>query len=252
MHIIKNILFISLMLLSLSASAQKPDSLKVTAQVDTTQSDTSPDVIVRKYINAIGGEAAIRKIKNLKTVRTATVQGLPITITEIKKQPDQLKISVEGANTILQKVVVNKDKGYQENQGKKTDLSQVEVIGTKAEADLLSKLTPEPYGIQRRFMGIQKIDTVITYMLEEKDIRGKVYQHYYDIKTGLLVRRAGNEDTPQGPMPTITSYSNYMEVSGSGGYKIPGTIRQEVGMQVITSYLKSSEVNTKIDDKEFE
>lgn len=252
MHIIKNILSVSFTLISLSVSAQKQDSLKTIAPVDTTKSETAPDAIVRKYIEAIGGEAAIKKIKSLKTIRTAMVQGLPITITEIKRQPDQLKISVEGANTVLQKVVVNKDKGYQENQGQKATLSQVEVIGTKAEADLLSKLNPEPYGIQRRFMGVQKIDTVVTYMLEERDARGKIYQHYYDVKTGLLVRKAGNEDTPQGPMPAITSYSNYMEVANSGGYRIPGTIRQEIGMQVVTSYLKSSEVNTKIEDKEFE
>lgn len=252
MHIIKKILFVSITLISLSASAQEQDSVRTIATVDTARSETTPDAVIRRYIDAIGGEAVIKKIKSLKTIRTATVQGLPITITEIKKQPDQLKISVEGAGTVLQKVVVNKDKGYQESQGKKAILSQVEVVGTKAEADLLSKLTPEPYGVQRRFMGIQKVDTLVTYMLEEKDARGKTYQHYYDIHTGLLVRKAGNEDTPQGPMPAITSYSSYMEVAGSGGYKIPGTIRQEVGSQVITSYLKSSEVNTKIEDKEFE
>lgn len=251
MGIIRNILAAFFVLATLSATAQQPDTIR-TAVVDTTQSDVTPDAIIRRYIDAIGGEATIKKIKDIKTVRTATVQLIPITITEIKKQPDQLKITVEGANTVLQKVVVNKDKGYQEAQGKKTDLSPIEVLGTKAEADLLSKLNPAQYNVVRRFMGIQKIDTITTYMLEERDVRGKTYQHYYDIKTGLLVRKAGNEDTPQGPAPTITSYSNYMEVANSGGYKIPGIIRQEVGMNVTTSYLKSSEVNTKVLDKEFE
>jgi hypothetical protein len=252
MNIIKKILSVLLTLISLSAAAQKQDSVKTIAPVDTAQSETNPDTIIRKYIDAIGGEAAIKKIKDIKTVRTATVQLIPITITEIKKQPDQLKITVEGANTILQKVVVNKDKGYQENQGKKADLSQIEILGTKAEADLLSKLHPDQYNATRRYMGIQKVDTILTHMVEEMDVRGKTYQYYYDIKTGFLIRKAGNEATPQGPMPTITTYSNYMEVANSGGYKIPGTIRQEVGAQVTTSYLKSSEVNTRIQDKEFE
>ena len=218
----------------------------------TTIPDISADSIVRIYIDAIGGEAAIKKVKDSKIVRMATVRDIPIIITEMKKQPDRLKIMVEGINLVLQKVVVNKNKGYQEAEGNRIELSPTEVTGTKAEADLLSKLHPEKYGITREYKGVQQIDTFNTYLIEETDLSGKLIQYYYHVRTGLLLRKASNEMTPQGPTPTITSYRTYREVPESNGYKIPWVIRQEVGMQVVTSTVQTAEVNKNIPDKEFE
>lgn len=245
MAAVKKILFLVCLLICSTTMQAQEDSASLLPPI-------TADSIIRLYINAIGGEAVINNIKDIKTIRTAVVQQIPITITEMKKQPDKLKITLEGINMVLQKVVVNKNKGYQENQGVISELSPIEVNGTRAEADLLSKLRPKDYGITREYKGIQQVDTFSTYLVEETDMNGKLVQYYYDIKSGLLVRKASNEMTPQGPTPTITTYTDYKKIPKTDGYKIPGTIRQEIGMQAVTSTLKNVEINKNIPDKEFE
>ncbi len=245
MAAVKKILFLVCLLICSTTVQAQEDSASAIPPI-------TADSIIRIYINAIGGEAVIYNIKDIKTIRTAVVQQIPITITEMKKQPDKLKITLEGINMVLQKVVVNKNKGYQENQGVRSELSPIEVNGTRAEADLLSKLRPADYGITREYKGIQQVDTFSTYLVEETDMNGKLVQYYYDIKSGLLVRKASNEMTPQGPTPTITTYTDYKNIPRTDGFKIPGTIRQEIGMQAVTSTLKNVEINKNIPDKEFE
>lgn len=246
----------SVICLAASASAQAPDTSKKLlppgAKIEVTTTTVSAEDVIKKYITAIGGEDALKKIKDVTIVRSAVVQEVPITITEVRKTPDKLKIMIEGMDMVFQKVVVNKDKGYQENRGQKTPLSTPEVSGTLAEADLLGKLYPEKYGIRRQFKGVEIVDSLNTYVLEETDPIGKVSNQYYDVFTGLLVRKSSTENTPSGPVPTITSYRNYKEVPGSGGYKIPEIVKQEVGPQVVISTLKNVEVNKTIQDKEFE
>jgi len=246
----------SVLCLSASASAQTPDSSKKLlppgAKIEVTTNTVSADDVIKKYIAAIGGEQAIKKIKDLTIVRSAVVQEVPITITEVRKTPDKLKIMIEGMDMVFQKVVVNKNKGYQENRGQRTELSAPEVSGTMAEADLLGKLNPEKYGIKREFKGVEIVDSISTYVLVETDPLGKVSNQYYDVFSGYLIRKSATENTPKGPVPTVTSYRNYKEVPGSGGYKIPEIVKQEVGPQVVISTLKNAEVNKTIQDKEFE
>jgi zinc protease len=236
-----------MLLVAVSAAAQLPDTAKrlpPDAAITVSTTTVMVEDVMKKYIASIGGEDVLKKIKDLKTVRTAVVQNLPITITEMRITPDRLKITVEGANMVLQKVVLNRDSGYHENQGKKVTLSPQEVIGTRAEADLLAKLTPEKYGVKRELKGIEQVDSLTAYVVDEKDLTGKGFVTYYDINSGLLIKKTTTEVTSQGPQPAITTYSDYREVPGSGGYKIPHKIRQEVGMEmIVNSFLQSVEVN---------
>jgi predicted Zn-dependent peptidase len=80
------------------------------------------DDVVKKYIAAIGGEKVINAIKDIKTVSTGEVQGLSLTVTEMKKAPAQLKFLMEGMGMVLQKKVFNGTTGYQESQGQKANL----------------------------------------------------------------------------------------------------------------------------------
>ncbi|MBL7718778.1 MAG: hypothetical protein JNL72_08080 [Flavipsychrobacter sp.] len=236
------------------AAAQSVDSVAAAPkkEIQVTQKTVTAEDVIKKYIAAIGGEEVIKKISDLKIERSAIVQQVPIVITETRKTPDKLKITIEGMGMVFQKVVVNKDKGYQEYQGMKKDLSPQELTGTLGEADLLAKLHPEKYGITRELKGTEIVDSALTYVIEEKDATGKVTHQYYNAANGFLVRKSGNENTPQGALPTTTSYRGYREVEGSGGYKIPGIVRQVVGTQEVVSTLKVAEVNKSIPDKEFE
>lgn len=215
-------------------------------------SNMSAQDVLKKYIAAIGGEALLKTIKDVKTVSAAEVQSIPITITEMKKGSDKLKIMIEGMGMVLQKVVVNGDKGFQEQQGQKADMSAEELAGTKAEADLLGLLHAEKYGLKQDLKGVEGVNGADAYIIEQTDPRGKKTLLYFDVKTGFMVKKVANEETPQGPMTATTEYSDYKEVPGSGGYKIHYSIKQEVGPQIVKSTVNAVEINKNIPDSEFQ
>jgi predicted Zn-dependent peptidase len=210
------------------------------------------DDVVKKYVAAVGGEKVISAIKDIKTVSTGEVQGIALTITEMKKAPNKLKFSMEGMGMVLQKKVYNGSTGYQEAQGQKANLEGDELEEAKEDADIYADLHPEQYGKKRILKGMEKVNGSDAYIVEETNAKGKKTTQYYDVKSGYLVKAVETADTPQGAMTTTQEYSDYMEVPGSGGYKIPNTVKIAAGPQVITVKVKTAEVNIGIADIEFQ
>jgi zinc protease len=221
--------------------------IKPTVAVKAPANLTGDDV-VKKYIAAIGGEKTITNIKDIKTVSSGEIQGVSLTITEIKKAPDQLKFTMEGMGMVLQKKILNGDKGYMEAQGKKADLEGDDLAEAKEDADIYAELHPQKYGKTRALKGIDKVNGADAYKVEETDSKGKKTTQYYDLKNGYLVKTVSSSE--QGA--EIQEYSDYNEVPGSGGYKIPYTIKIASGPQNITVKVKSAEVNKGVADAEFQ
>lgn len=210
-------------------------------------SNLTGDEVVKKYVTAIGGAKAISAIKDIKTVSNGEIQGIALTITEIKKSPNKLKFSMEGMGMVLQKKVLNGDKGYQEAQGKKEDLAGDDLTEAKEDADIQADLHPEKYGKKYTLKGIENLNGNDVYAVEEAG--GKTTStNYYDVKTGYLVKTV--QASEQGAV--AQEYADYQEVPGSSGYKIPYTVKIAAGPQNITVKVKSAEVNKGVDDTEFQ
>jgi hypothetical protein len=99
---------------------------------------------------------------------------------------------------------------------------------------------------------MEKVNGSDAYVVEEVNAKGKKATHYYDVKSGFLVKSVETAETPQGAMTQTQEYSDYTDVPGSGGYKIPHTVKIAAGPQVITVKVKSAEVNKGIPDTEFQ
>ena len=85
------------------------------------------------------------------------------------------------------------------------------------------------------------------YIVEESGGKNKT-TNYYDVKTGYLVKAVQASEQ----LSVVQEYSDYQEVPGSGGYKIPYTVKIAAGPQTITVKVKTAEVNKGIDDSEFQ
>jgi predicted Zn-dependent peptidase len=216
---------------------------------------TAADVM-KKYVNALGGEKAISAVKDIKTVSSSMIQNIPLTITEMKKAPGKYKEIVEGnmngQKMALQKQVYNGTKGYQEQQGQKADMSADDLEEIKVQADIYIDLHPEKYGITRKITGMEKVNGNDAYIIEVSLPKGKTMTEYYDAATGFLVKKIQTQESPRGPVTQTSEYADYKEVPGTGGYKIPYTVKEGSGAQVLTATVQSVEINKGIDDAEFE
>ena len=210
---------------------------------------TAEDVM-KNYVAALGGEKAIKSLKDIKTVRKGALQGGEITIMNFQKQGSKLKAVVNGTfngqTMNLSRTVLNGDKGYQETQGKKQELSGDELDQAKEQADMQADLNPEKYGDKRTVKGIVQVNGADAYMVENLDKKGKKSTEYYDVKTNLLVKQvqAGEGDNPG----MVMEFGDYKEVPNANGYKMPFSLKMMGGEFKI----QTVEVNKGIADKEFE
>ena len=211
--------------------------------------------IYKNYITAIGGEKAISAIKDIKSVSKGEVQGIPLTITEMKKAPGKMKVVVtgtmQGKTMTFQKQVFDGTKGYTEAQGQKAEMKGEELDDVKEQADIAADLHPEKYGIKRALKSMDKIDGKDVYVVEATDKNNKSSTEYYEVSTSYLLRKVTATETPQGKVSQISDFKDYAEVPGSNGYKVPYTIGQSGGGFDITAKVEKVEINKNIPDSEF-
>ncbi len=214
------------------------------------------DDVYKKYVSAIGGEKALNGLKDIKVISTTELQGMALTVTIAKKTGMKLRQTVEadmgGKKMTFQKKVFDGAKGYQEAQGNRKDLDAEEIAETKQEADMQAELHDAMYGIKRTLKGMETIEGTDAFIVESVDAANKKTVEYFDQKSGLLVRQTKFEKDPQGnEVSQSTDMSDYREVPGTNGYKMPYFMSIPAGGMSLNLKVQAVEVNKNIPDTEF-
>ena len=210
---------------------------------------TAADVF-KKYIDAMGGEKGIKSVKDIKIVMSSEIQGMALTITEMKKEPNKYKQSID---LVQQKMTVQKQvfdgiKGYVEAQGKKADMTGSDLDEITEQADLYSDLHPEKYGIKRTLKGMEPVNGSNAYVIDVVNGKGKKSTEYYDAASSLLVKKI----QVNGESTQVSEYGDYQVVPGTDGYKVAHKVTESgTGQPTISATIQSVEVNKGIADTEF-
>lgn len=214
------------------------------------------DDVYKKYISAIGGEKAISSVNDIKMVSTAELQGMPITLTVAKKAGGKLlemiELNMNGKKMTIQKKAFDGTAGYEEQQGKKTNMDADGIAEAKEDADLQKDLHDAQYGIKRTLKGIETIEGADAYVVESVDAKNSKTTEYYDAKSGLKVRESKMEKGPDGAeVPVVTDYSDYREIPGTNGYKIPHYMSVPGPGGALAFKVQTVEVNKNLPDSDF-
>ncbi|MEJ8758394.1 insulinase family protein [Pontibacter sp. H259] len=212
--------------------------------------DVTAEKVLANYIKAIGGKANIDKVKDITVTSNATIQGMPLVITQQQKGTDKFAALVSMNNNPLQRVIINGSKGKMEApmQGVNKDMSAEELATQKLESDMFAHLRYDKLGIKTKVTGLEDVDGKEAYVVEATQANGQKTLHYFDKNTGLLLKDVKSMQSPQGVLTQTKNYSNYKEVNG---IKLPHTVETSVGPQVIKADVKSVEVNKGISDDTF-
>lgn len=212
--------------------------------------DITAEKVLANYINAIGGKANIDKVKDITVTSNATIQGMPLVITQQQKGTDKFVAVVSMNNSPLQRVVINGNKGKMEApmQGVNKDMTAEELATQKLESDMFAHLRYDKLGVTTKVTGIEDVDGKAAYVVEATTGNGQKTLHYFDKATGLLLKDVKSLQSPQGVLTQTKNYSNYKEVNG---IKVPHTVETTVGPQVIKAEVQSVEVNKGISDDTF-
>ena len=87
-----------------------------------------------------------------------------------------------------------------------------------------------------------------TYVIQAKPIDGPLEKLFFDVKTGLLVRRYTESETALGKLPLQTDYEDYREVDG---VKLPFLIRWSIPGRTWGRKITEVKQNVPLDDAQF-
>jgi photosynthetic reaction center cytochrome c subunit len=187
--------------------------------------------VLTKYVAALGGETAIRKVTSrviTSTVEMATnVRGAgPATFvqqTQYSKVPNLSAATQRGfAGSITAKGFDGTEAWTQAANGTVTTLTGTDLSRARRDADFYG-----PLNLQREYMrletsGLEKIGTREAYVLIGTSATDHPEKLYFDTQNGLLLRKAIYNTTSLGNYFIHTDFEDYHDVSG---VKVPFLVR---------------------------
>lgn len=192
------------------------------------------DEILSKYVKALGGEQAIRRITRRVIIAkrdiptgVGGVVPLPARVEQYQKEPN-LTLNISQTD----KFVISD--GYdgvtawsQSATGLVTELPSPDQERTKRSADFYESLNlKQEYG-RLSVLSIEKVNGRDAYLVVGFPKDDAPEQLYFDEKTGLLLRKVTSIRTVMGDSPFETDYEDYRD-TGSG-VKIPFVIHMFPG-----------------------
>ena len=199
--------------------------------------------IIKKYMNAVGGDAAIMAIKDIDMSGTAKIEGAPMDFSVSQKYilPGNFSMAMAaGPMTIFSESV----KGGVYNKTQQGQSIPVEEKD-KEELDEEAYFVSEVFYLKNNYTytakSIESIDGKDAYEVEVKSAKGRVFTNYYDVETGLKIKTTHIEDGEKGEKTVL--YTNFANYKSFGGVQIPTEMVSFVGIKISIT-LKDVKVNS--------
>jgi len=203
--------------------------------------------IFDKYVAAIGGEAAVAKLNTRVTKGSFTPlvgqQSVPLEITQ--KAPNKV-LSQQGPGMSG----FDGSKAWQVRGQQRREFAGREFDAVQNEAQFYRDLNPKQVYTQAAVTGRDRVNGHDCWVVRARTgLSQRVTDRlYYDVDSGLLVRRISLVGTPYGPFAQTADYDNYKEFSG---VKVPTMVRRYDFNSVLTATITDVAFNTPVDDSRF-
>ena len=184
------------------------------------------DEIIDKYLRAVGEAAAIASLKTRvsKGSETTTNRMTPqqkVSIEILQAVPARLLIVRTGARGTSSEGF-DGVKGWSKDKNGVDEVKDSDLVRTKKEADFFRYLKIKDTYPQMRVLGKETIDAREVFVVGATSREGDRDKLYFDVASGLLVRKSSPFRTAFGTIPEVTDFSDYRDVSGM---KLPFTVR---------------------------
>jgi zinc protease len=198
--------------------------------------------IVKNYIDAVGGEKALKAVKTILVSAKGTIQGQSLDMVSKISNKGMSTSNISMGGMSMMKQVIGDKSGYQTVQGQKKAIEGEELVKEKKDAVPfveLSFLSDKTIVLS----GIESLNGQDAYAVQVGTTK-----YFYDVKTGLRVATESESGEGAQKRKTMTYYADYVEVKG---VKFPYKTTMDVGMplEFITQDVK---INEGVTDKDFE
>ena len=211
----------------------------------------SADEIFSKYATALGGQAAIDKLKSRTTKGTVTqANGNSFQFELTQAAPDKFYLLVTTPQGTIERGY-NGQVGWEKTARGVREISGAELINFKAANGLFTLLKlKEQYSKPPRVRK-DKLGDRDVYIVDGTTNDNRRMRLYFDAGSGLLLRRATTMSTMVGMIPDQVDLEDYREADG---LKFPFTGRTstlEIGNPSSTRTFTELKVNVPVDESKF-
>jgi len=201
---------------------------------------TTAKNVVKKYLDAIGGEDKLAAIKRIKIIAVASVQGLDLQQTDTYRAPNTFSQEVivpNYDNSVFSHIDINGDSVLASEKDTHLHLGSIDKSILKEKHKIFPELdyNKPGYNLQLAPM-LQIFNNQFVYLVTVTIPAGVKIKNYYDQKTGFKVK---SEVAVPGNTPT--DFEDYREVKD--GIMIPYTEQTQSLGQPIDFKVKNAEIN---------
>ena len=200
------------------------------AEANTKSPEVLPtaDQVFQRYVQALGGKSAVDKIRtrttkgtlqrprviNSGTPRAAILnRGETWTIETFYKAPDKFLAVVTTPDQVIYQAF-NGIVGWTRTAEGQRELNSAEVAGIKRQADLYKDLSLKEQYSKVGLVGKERIGDREVYVVEARSLENQNEKLFFDVHSGLLLRRMAFTEIKLGLDPVQTDYEDYREVDG--------------------------------------
>jgi photosynthetic reaction center cytochrome c subunit len=203
-----------------------PASVPPVLETDATHAGNGPLVgaaatagdVIQKYVTAMGGADAIRKISSRIATGAILVGGSQTPIEVLTKAPNK-RVTISHSSSGDSFTAFDGTAGWMGSTGRPArEMSPPESAASSLDAEFAIALRLKENFPQIRVAAPEQIDGVMCESLIGRAPGRLPVRLYFDQNTGLLVRLVRYAETPVGRNPTQIDYADYREADG---VKIP-------------------------------
>jgi len=229
------------------------------AQSSSTVSSISVDQILESYVRALGGREALQKLTSRVTVQSVNRQGIETLMEIYEKAPNKrLVVTTLSDSEKTQAGYDGRIAWFKGPRGPVQELKGNDLARLAREAEFGREMKLKELFSTLILKGTQSINGRTTYQIEATPAAGPAEKLYFDVETGLLVRRVqptlvmireSDDEALRPEMIEITlDYDNYRVVDG---VKYPFQIKrhERLGTSLVT--VREVKHNVSIDDSKF-
>jgi len=210
--------------------------------------DVTAATVIKNYLDAIGGEARLKDVKDLTVNSEGTVQGLTVVRVNKYKTPGLFyqDISVPAYNNLnVTHIIINGDSLNVKQMNKDVPLTADIKASAKARYKLFPELDFNKQGYTMQLAPtFQVVNDQLAYLVIVTSPDGIKVKYFYDFKTGLKIKQFTDVTGS-----TVMEWGDYKDINT--GIKIPFTEKTTVVGQPIEFKVKSATANSDLTTDSF-
>ena len=235
---------------SIPAIPQRPAQAPVAKPAAAKSSDPLPtvDQALEKYLQALGGKAAVAKLTTRLRKGFLEAGGMRIPLETYEKAPNRSLMIGQFPNGKAYRGFDGAS-GWEQNPGQPPREATGESLARlKDDAEFYHGLRLKELYKALAVKGRDKVGEREVIVIEATGDSGGIEKIYFDAETGLLLRKLEMHESPLGSLPLESDFADYREVDG---VRLPFAVRQSRPDVSLTTRFDETQHNVSIDETKF-